>query len=288
MYEQTFAGLWYLNEAFARRMHDVMLPRLVAGKEPIPAHLLMTEERQRLAAKAHFMDEESHDWYLQDLKYYRRQGGGDVAVIPISGTMSRDGYCGYGNEHITKLIEVADRDSATKAVVLKVNTPGGTVDSTEMLADTVKNFSKPIVSWTPYCASAGLFVASQSDLIFLENSVTSEVGSIGVLMVYTDYSKYLEKQGMAVTIFRADGSEDKALINGIEPLTDKLKAEIQADLNACRKAFLGYVKRGRVGKLQSDEVFSGKMYKKAEAKSLGLVDQIGSLSDAIKAARKLS
>jgi signal peptide peptidase SppA len=289
MYEQTFSGVWYLNETFLWRMHDVILPRLMGGKEPIPAHLLLTEERQRLAAKStNFMDEENHDWYLYDLKYYRKQGGGDVAVIPISGTMSREGYCGYGNEYITKLIEVAEKDSMTKAVVLKINTPGGTVDSTEMLADAVKNFSKPIVAWTPYCASAGVFVASQCDEIVIEDSVTSELGSIGVLMVYVDQSKYLEKQGLQVTIFRADGSEDKAQVNGLEPLTDEMKAEIKANLNACRKVFLGYVKRGRAGKIQSDEVFSGKMYKKKEALSLGLVDQIGTLSDAVKRARKLA
>lgn len=288
MLEQTFSGLWYINEAFAWRMHDLIMPRIATGKDPIPSNLLLTEERHRMATKINFMDEEQHDWYLYDLKYYRKQGGGDVAVIPISGTMSRNGFCGYGNEYITKLIEVASKDSETKGVVLKINTPGGTVDSTEMLADAVKNFAKPIVAWTPYCGSAGVFVASQCDEIVIEDSVTSEFGSIGVLMVYVDQSKFLEKQGYDVKIFRADGSEDKALLNGIEPLTDALKAEIQANLNACRKAFLGYVKRGRAGKLQSDEVFSGKMYKKKEAISLGLVDQIGTLSDAIKRARKLA
>jgi protease-4 len=285
MLEQTFSGLWYINEAFAMRMHDMILPRIVAGKEPIPAHFLHANRQQ--AAGKNFMDEELADWYLQDLAFYRRQGGGDVAVIPISGTMSRDGYCGYGNEQVTKLLEVADMDKKTKAVVLKINTPGGTVDSTEMLADTVKNFSKPIVAWTPFCASAGYFVASQCDEILMEDSVTSEVGSIGVLLVYTDYSKYLEKEGMVVTIFRADGSEDKALMNGIEPLSSELIAEIKSSLNDCRKVFLGYVKRGRVGKLQSDEVFSGKMYGKKDALRLGLVDGIGSLSDAVKRARKM-
>lgn len=267
------------------RMHDMILPRIIAGKEPIPAHLLHANRQQ--AAGKNFMDEEPADWYLRDLDFYRRQGGGDVAVIPISGTMSRDGYCGYGNEMVTKLIEVADDDKKTKAVVLKTNTPGGTVDSTEMLADTVKNFSKPIVAWTPYCASAGYFVNSQCDTIVMEDSVTSEVGSIGVLMVYTDYSKYLEKEGMAVTIFRADGSEDKALVNGIEPLSAELIAEIKSSLNDCRKVFLGYVKRGRVGKIESDEVFSGKMYGTKEALRLGLVDGLGSLSDAVKRARKM-
>lgn len=284
MLEQTFSGLWYINEAFAMRMHDMILPRLRAGKDPLPASYLRQQRPQSADSEPLGLE---IDWDLKDLKDFLKAGGGDVAVIPISGAMSRNGLCGDGNEYTARILEKADSYAKVKAVVLKINTPGGTVDSTEMLADVVKNFSKPIVAWTPYCASAGYFVASQADAIVMENAVTSEVGSIGVLMVYTDYSKYLEKEGMDVTIFRATGSEDKALINGIEPLTDELKAEIQGDLNECRKVFLGYVKRGRVGKLQSDEVFSGKMYGKKEAVRLGLADGVGSLSDAVKRARKM-
>lgn len=284
MLEQTFSGLWYINEAFAMRMHDMILPRLRAGKDPLPASYLRQQRPQTMESQS---STSGIDWDLEDLKDFLKAGGGDVAVVPISGAMSRNGLCGYGNEYTARILEKADSYAKVKAVVLKINTPGGTVDSTEMLADTVKNFSKPIVAWTPYCASAGYFVASQADAIVMENAVTSEVGSIGVLMVYTDYSKYLEKEGMDVTIFRADGSEDKALINGIEPLSEELKAEIQGDLNACRKAFLGYVRRGRAGKLQSDEVFSGKMYKKEAAIRLGLADRIGTLSDAVKRARKM-
>ncbi|MCA0229890.1 MAG: S49 family peptidase [Bacteroidetes bacterium] len=283
MLEQTFSGLWYINSAFALRMHDIILPRLRAGKEPLPASYLQPRPQSMESNSSG----NSIDWDLEDLKSYLKAGGGDVAVIPIDGAMSRYGLCGYGNEYTARILEKAQDFAKVKSVVLKINTPGGTVDSTEMLADTVKNFSKPIVAWTPYCASAGVFVASQADEIILEPSVTAEIGSIGVLMVYTDYSKYLEKEGMDVQIFRAEGSEDKALINGIEPLTDELKAEIQADLNACRKAFLGYVKRGRAGRLKSNEVFSGKMYKKEQAIQLGLADKIGSLNDAIKRARKL-
>lgn len=267
------------------RMHDMILPRLRAGKDPIPSSYLRQQKQARPSAG---MDSDGpYDMDSWDIKDYLRDGGGDVAVIPISGTMSREGMCGMGNEYVARILGKADAMKQVKAVVLKINTPGGTVDSTEMLADAIKNFSKPIVAWTPFCGSAGYFVASQCDAIVMENSVTSEVGSIGVLMVYTDISERLKKEGMAVTIFRATGSEDKTLVNGIEPLTDELKAEIQGKLNECRKVFLGYVRRGRVGKLQSDEVFSGKMYGKKEAVRLGLADGVGSLSEAVKRARKM-
>lgn len=283
---ETFSGLWYLHEPFAQRMEGIILPRLAAGFDPIPPHFMGEAGRLRAAISTQGAD---GNWdinrsYLRD---FLQDGGGDVAVIPVDGTMSRSGFCGYGNERIASILEAADGEPQVKAVVMKFNTPGGTVDSTDMLADAVRNFSKPIVAWTNYCASAGYFVASQCDQIVIENSISSEMGSIGVLMVYVDQSAALEKMGLKVTIYRAKGSEDKARINGVEPLTAELEAEIQTDLNVALKSFHGYVRRGRAGKLTSDEALTGKMYKKKQALSLGLADRMGSLGDAVKLARGL-
>jgi signal peptide peptidase SppA len=273
---ETFSGLWYIDGSFQQRMERIILPRIVAGKDPIPPHF-------QLRSDIKFYDENG-DFNINAyyLKQYLKEGGGEVAVIPINGTMSRYGFCGFGNERIAAIIAEADKQKDVKGVVLKMDTPGGTVDSTDILADAVRNFSKPIVAWTNFCASAGYFVASQCDSIFLENSISSCVGSIGVLMVYVDQSEALAKAGYQVRIFRADGSEDKARINGIEELTPELIAEIQTDLNDARQSFHGYVRRGRAGKLGSDDVLTGKMYKKKEAKSEGLVDYLGSINDAIK------
>ncbi|GAB2798798.1 hypothetical protein GCM10027275_50550 [Rhabdobacter roseus] len=284
MNADTFSGLWYLEKDFSDRMMDIMLPRLAAGKDPIPEHFLRAQ-RPQSGIKIY---DENGDFNLNAyyLREFVRDGGGDVAVIPINGTMSRYGFCGFGNERIAAILAEAERQQDVKGVVLKIDTPGGTVDSTDMLADAVRTFSKPIVAWTNYCASAGYFVASQADLIVMENSISSSVGSIGVLMVYVDRSEALEKAGLKVEIFRSEGSEDKARINGVEPLTEDLRAEIQTELNEARRSFHGYVRRGRAGKLQSDEALTGRMYKKKEALKLGLVDRLGSLGDAIQLARR--
>ncbi|TDB60080.1 S49 family peptidase [Arundinibacter roseus] len=285
MTAETFSGMWFIDEPFASRMQGIILPRLVAGKDPIPAHLNQVSTRLRYEISPY--DEKGgwneDRWYLRN---FLRTGGGDVAVIPVEGTMSRYGFCGYGNERIASVLQEADREPEVKAVVLKLDTPGGTVDSTDMLADSIRNFSKPIIAWTNYCASAGYFVASQCDEIMLENSISSEVGSIGVLMVYVDQSAALEREGLAVTIFRAKGSHEKALINGIEPLTAELEKQIQTDLNEAMVAFHGYVRRGRAGKLKSDYVLTGRMFKKKAALKEGLVDRLGTLGDAITLARK--
>lgn len=301
----SFSGYYYMHEPFVDRMTGIVLPRLNAGQEPFPSLFRQQasatntadqdryqkqaarQQRYEEAIDSMFDDDGFFSTDKYDLYQYRKAGGGSVAVIPITGAMARVGYCGIGgNEYVARILGLAALDPKVKAVVLKMNTPGGTVDSTRMLADLVAAFPKLIYVWTPYCASAGYYVASQADMIWLEDQAVSEVGSIGVLMVYQDMSKALEKEGIGITIFRADGSEKKALINGVEPLSAETKVQITASLNECRTEFLGYVRRGRAGKLTSDEAFSGEMFGKEPSLEIGLADRIGSLQDCINHALK--
>lgn len=263
-------------------MEGIILPRLAAGIDPIPSHF-------RPNAAISWLDKEGDYSFTRDyLRSCLKAGGGDVAVIPINGTMSRNGFCGMGNEFLISLLSEAAGEPAVKAVVISGNTPGGTVDSIEILANATRAFPKPIVGYVNgSVASAGVLEFTQMDHIMMENSQSSEFGSIGVLMVYIDQSEALQKAGLKVTIFRADESVDKAAINGIEPLTPELLAEIQASLNNAMTLFKGYVKSGRAGKLTSEDVFSGKMYNKKDALKYGLVDSAGTLADAIKLARKM-
>lgn len=275
----SFSGQWYIEPGYAERMRELIVPRLEAGKDPIPAVLLTTNPT---------IDAKLNSSYEQRVADYFRNDAG-VGIVPINGAMSREGeLCSYGNALIADWLDIMNRDENTRAIVLNINSPGGTVDSTKMLADVVKNCAKPVVAWTPFAASAAYFVASQCAEIFVEDQLVGGVGSIGVLMVLADQSKALERQGIGIQIIRADGSEDKALINGVEPVSDETMAELKATLNACRSEFVGYVRRGRAGKLTSNEVFSGKMYTAGEAVRLGLADRKGTLQQAVQRAIQLS
>lgn len=279
---ETFSGLWYISEPFAQRMEGIILPRLIAGIDPIPAHFRPN------AAIPIFDQDGEFDYIAFSLNQYLKIGGGDVAVIPLTGTMSRAGMCGMGNEFIVDLLKRAAVEKSVKAVVIKGTTPGGTVDSVEMLADAIRNFPKPIVGYVAgMVASAGVFAFSQTKHIVMENSESAEFGSIGVIMVYVNQKAALEKAGLDVTIFRATGSVDKARINAVESLTPDLEKQIQTDLDSSLNVFKGYVRRGRAGKLNSDDVFTGQMYKKKPAKEYGLVDSFGTVDDAIRIARKM-
>lgn len=277
----SFSGLWYIDELFAHRMKTIIQPRLDAGKDPIPASWRMAN------TGAGAPDITLNDSYA--IRDFLNSGLRGVAVVPITGTMSRFGeLCGYGNEQLARWLMQLERMEEVRAVVLKMHTPGGTVDSTRMLADLVKAYSKPIVVHTAFCASAGYFVASQADEIWMEESSVAAVGSIGVLMVYENIKKKLQQEGRDMEIIRADGSEKKALLNSLEDLSDETRAEIRATLNAARTEFLGYVRRGRVGKLTSDDAFSGDMFKNRDALRLGLTDRTGTLQQALNRALQLA
>jgi ClpP class serine protease len=144
------------------------------------------------------------------------------------------------------------------------------------------------VTATAYCASAGYYVASQSDEIHMEDQAASSIGSIGTLLIYENWTKHLEQQGIAMEIMRASKSQDKGLVNWIEELPDAARAELQALLDACQAEFEGAVKRGRSGKINSEDVFTGKMYSTSQAIKLGLADRKGNLQTAIQRVLQLS
>lgn len=290
-------GMWYLEYGFASRMHNIIMPRLQQGLEPLPSQFFAAaNNRVTPNSSPHepkyksFYDEDGdYDRDAQELYYMKKAGGGETAVIKLSDTMSRYGFCGNGgNEKLIRILQKAEADSQVKTIVLDVDSPGGTVDSTQELADAYKSLSKPKVTFVrSMMASAALLVGVGGDEVVMNSEITTAVGSIGVLRYHVNAAAMFEKQGIVPKIYRATKSVDKARINELEELTDELKAEIMQSLDEAQKMFEGYVKRGRVGKLTSEEIFTGKMYKRKDALNLGLADRVGGLADAIALSRKI-
>lgn len=221
-------------------------------------------------------------WNEYFIRYYSPDKS--VLVLPIEGEMSRNSYWNWGNEFLMRQLNAAAQDPEIKGAVLRFYTPGGTADSTPAFAQTVANFRKvkPILAQTGFCYSAGYFVASQCNEIYVEDQAAGGVGSIGTLLIRENYAEWLEAQKIEMEIMRAEGSEDKALVNWIEKLSEQARGQLQASLNACQREFVGFVKRGRAGKIKSDEVFTGKTYNATEAISMGLADAKGDLFTAVK------
>jgi len=265
--------LWHINEA---HVAELRMKLKASAAQPVMAQL---PARFSTTIQANGMAK-AWNAYLTEKHSTDRS----VLVLPLSGEMSRSSYWNFGNEFYIRQLREAVTDPDFKGCVLQMNTPGGTADSTPAFAQAVAEFrkSKPIIVQTAYCASAGIYVASQADEIFVEDQAASSIGSIGTLLILENYAEYLKQQGIDVKIMRAKGSEDKALVNWIEPTPEAALEGLQLMLNTCQKEFVGAVKRGRAGKIKSDEVFTGKMYSASEAIRLGLADRKGDLGQAVK------
>ena len=167
-----------------------------------------------------------------------------VSVIDIRGPLAKEGFDSFwggytpGMRDLGAAIQTAAADPKVRAIVLNIDSPGGTVDGTAELAGIVKAAAaaKPVIAYNDgMMASAAYWVASQATRIIA--SEMSEVGSIGTLMVHEDWSVALDQAGIHIEIMRATGSPDKAKPNPIEEMDEKTRAEVTATLDEYNARF---------------------------------------------------
>lgn len=223
--------------------------------------------------------------------------GQGVAILSLHGPMFKranmlDRMSGaQSTEMIRNRLKSLDQNPNIIGVVLDIDSPGGTVDGTEELAETIKAFSKPIVAWVDgLAASAAYWVASQADEIMISSKL-AEVGSIGVLLTHVDQSGWLESNGLKVTHITSTRAKDKVIAPSTEPLDPEDEKVIIEMLDSIHKMFISSIRSGRRDKLLNDpseDVFTGKTYLYKEAQKQGLADSRGDLDSAIKRVVKLS
>jgi signal peptide peptidase SppA len=217
------------------------------------------------AAKLHATAGECGDGMLE----YDIRGG--VAVIDINGsivTAKIPLWFFYGDvtyESIVDAVEAAVEDKDVHAVLLRFNSPGGTVtgcaEAAAKLNRLANDGGKPVVAHCQMADSAAYWLASTANEIFVDP--TGEVGSIGVICVHWDYSKLFEKAGVAATpIFAGDHKADG---HPYAPLDKDAKARIQAEMDYLRDIFVTTVADHRA--LQTDSV--------RETQALTYIGQLG-------------
>jgi signal peptide peptidase SppA len=210
---------------------------------------------------------------------------GSIAVIDLQGPLMKyDQECGpAGTASVSSWIKQADSNPNIVGIILKTDSPGGTVDGTEELARTIASTKKPIVGYVDgLAASAAYWAVSQTDEI-IANGKTSEVGSIGTMASWADMKPIFEKAGVKFHEVYASKSTDKNKIFR-EAMQGEYDGLIQ-ELDQLNEVFHASVRKGRPN--AKDSTFSGAMYLSAEAKKLGLIDSIGTMDDAIKAIQRL-
>ncbi len=207
-----------------------------------------------------------------------------VAVISLGGSIQYDDTS-CSPSGLKSLLDQAQSRDDIKAVVLRVNSGGGTATAGEEMAKYVSDFEKPIVvSCAATCASAAYEIASQSDYIFAAK--TSAVGSIGVAMQVTNLSGLYEKLGIDIDNITSTESKDSTY--GNRALTESERQWYQDMVDSINADFIATVASGR--NMTEDEVSklaNGLTYTGEDASKNGLVDEVGYLDDAVSKASEL-
>jgi signal peptide peptidase SppA len=208
-----------------------------------------------------------------------------VAVIAIEGALMkpRSKYGGTSTVDIRGAIRKAVADPAVTAILLGIDSPGGTVAGTEALAQDVKwaDGQKPVYAHiADMGASAAYYVASQARRITAEK--TSLVGSLGVMMTVVDSSEAAGKAGFKVINLTTGGMKG-AGTDGTE-VTDEQRRYFQKVVDTMGEHFRAAVKAGRrMTDAQVAALFDGRVHDADQAKQLGLVDEVSSVDAALRA-----
>ena len=208
-----------------------------------------------------------------------------VAVVYAEGNIV-DGAEGEGvaGDRFAKIIADVRNDKNVKAVVLRVNSPGGSVLASEKIKaelDLIREKNIPVIaSYGDYAASGGYWISANSDYIF--SNATTLTGSIGVFSMIPDIGDVI-KDKLHVTITPVKSNEHADMLGMMRPLDSKETAYMQASVERIYTKFTSIVAEGRDMTVEAvDAIAQGRVWAGAEALNIGLVDQIGTIEDAIE------
>lgn len=207
-----------------------------------------------------------------------------IAVIYAEGNIV-DGSDseGVAGDRFAKIIADVRADKDVKAVVLRVNSPGGSVMASEKIKaelDLLRENVPVIASYGDYAASGGYWISANCDYIF--SNATTLTGSIGVFSMIPDIGGTI-KNKLHVTVTPVKSNEHADMLGMMRPLTPNEEAYMQASVERIYTKFTSIVAEGRDMTVEAvDEIAQGRVWTGAEALEIGLVDQIGTLEDAIE------
>jgi protease-4 len=213
-----------------------------------------------------------------------------MAVIYASGDIgtSMGGEVIIG-EKIGREIRKARQDSSYKAIVLRVNSPGGSVFDSEVIWREVKLAAEEkamVVSFGDVAASGGYYISCPADQIVAHpNTIT---GSIGIFGMIPEFSELLnEKIGISTDV--VETNENSNFLSLTRPMTEYERQMMQQNIEDGYDIFISHVAEGRgMTKEQVDEIGQGRVWSGQNAKEIGLIDEFGGLQDAIEIAAEIA
>ncbi|MBL8342406.1 MAG: S49 family peptidase [Rubrivivax sp.] len=201
-----------------------------------------------------------------------------TALVEVRGEIAPDTEAGA--EALLGALKQAFQDPGAVAVVLRINSPGGSPVQSGIVNDEIrrlkaKHNKRVYAVVDEVCASGAYYIAVAADAIYVDKA--SLVGSIGVLMDGFGFTGTMDKLGIERRLITA--GENKAMLDPFSPLSDKQRAYARQMIEQIHRQFIDVVKAGRGERLKKDapEIFSGLVWNGEEAVRLGLVDGLGNL-----------
>ncbi|MDU4961216.1 MAG: signal peptide peptidase SppA [Sporomusaceae bacterium] len=221
--------------------------------------------------------------------------GGKIALIYVEGVIAGGrGQTslfadGGGTDALMKQLRQAKDDPSVRAVVLRINSPGGSAPAAQEVGEEVKRLrqaGKPVVaSMGDVAASGGYWLAAVSDKIYANPA--SLTGSIGVYIPYTNWEQLMNKLGVHSEKIKSGPYKD--ILSPDRGLTAAERDIIQTMVDELYEQFVAVVAEGRnLDKETVRKLADGRVYTGSQAKAAGLVDELGNLYDAIDGARELA
>ena len=200
-----------------------------------------------------------------------------TAVVEIKGEIAAGADASA--EFVVAAMRTAFEDAGAQAVVLLINSPGGSPVQAGIINDEIARLKakhkKPVYAVVEEtCASAAYYIAAAADRIYVDKA--SIVGSIGVLMDGFGFTGLMDKLGVERRLLTAGAN--KGLLDPFSPQSEQQRAYAQAMLDQIHGQFIAVVKAGRGSRLkETPETFSGLFWTGQQAVDIGLVDQLGNL-----------
>ena len=206
-----------------------------------------------------------------------------VAVIYASGEIvDGDAKENVAGNRFAKIISDVRKDSTIQAVVLRVNSPGGSVLASEKIKselDLLREYKPVIASYGDYAASGGYWISANCDKIY--SNASTLTGSIGVFSMIPDFGDVVEKK-LHVNITPVNSNSHSDMYGMMRPLDKKEIDYMQASVENIYDKFTTLVSEGRgMTVSRVDEIAQGRVWTGADALGIGLVDEIGTIEDAI-------
>ncbi|AVS73499.1 S49 family peptidase [Paracidovorax cattleyae] len=200
-----------------------------------------------------------------------------TAVVDIKGEIASGAEASA--EFVVAAMRSAFEDSGSQAVVLLINSPGGSPVQAGIINDEIlrlkAKYNKPVYAVVEEtCASAAYYIAAGADQIFVDKA--SIVGSIGVLMDGFGFTGTMEKLGVERRLLTA--GENKGFLDPFSPMSEKQRTYAQAMLDQIHQQFIHVVQKGRGDRLKTtSDTFSGLFWTGQQAVEMGLADHLGNL-----------